>query len=145
MKKYLLTFSLTLFSLSIFCQVFEVVDAPSEVISEPSTDEEIFIVVEEAPEFEGGNAGLEKFLEENLKYPKKLKRKGIEGKVFVQFVVNQSGGVEDASVLKGLAPEADSEALRVVKLSDGKWKPGKQAGRVVKAKYALPIRFALKK
>jgi periplasmic protein TonB len=113
-----------------------VVEAPAP------KDEEIFTVVEQNPEFVGGNAAMYAWLGKNIKYPAAAQRANISGKVFVSFTVNTDGSITDAQVLKGLGFGTDEEAIRVVK-SMPKWKPGKQSGRAVRVKYNLPISFQL--
>ena len=124
-----------------------VVDAPEEappaVVEEEKPSVEIFRVVEQKPEFEGGEAGLLKYVAENVKYPAMARENGIEGKVIVQFVVDEAGNVSQANVLRGIGGGCDQEALRVVSTMSGKWKPGKQRGRPVKVWFTLPINFKL--
>lgn len=124
-----------------------VVDAPEEappaVVEEEKPSVEIFRVVEQKPEFEGGEAGLLKYVAENVKYPAIARENGIEGKVIVQFVVDEAGNVSQANVLRGIGGGCDQEALRVVSTMSGKWKPGKQRGRPVKVWFTLPINFKL--
>lgn len=105
-------------------------------------EEEIFTVVEQQPEFTGGMAALGQYLQKNLHYPAAAQRANISGRVFVSFVVNTDGSIQDVQVLKGLGFGTDEEAVRVVK-SMPKWRPGKQSGRPVRVKYNLPINFTL--
>ncbi|RRB03740.1 TonB family protein [Larkinella rosea] len=95
------------------------------------------------PEFQGGLNGLGRFLSANIRYPVDASRAGIQGKVFVSFVVCQDGSLCDYEVLRGVHPSVDNEALRVVKASNGKWKPGAIRGKQVRVKYNLPINFHL--
>ncbi|MEZ0538452.1 energy transducer TonB [Fibrella arboris] len=130
----------------------EVIAAPEEsagpskaevVVEAPAPkDDEVFTVVEQNPEFVGGNAAMYAWLGKNIKYPAAASRANISGKVFVSFTVNTDGSITDAQVLKGLGFGTDEEAIRVVK-SMPKWKPGKQSGRPVRVKYNLPISFQL--
>lgn len=105
-------------------------------------EEEIFNVVEQNPEPAGGMAALGAYLQKNLRYPAAAQRANISGKVFVSFVVNTDGSIQDVAVLKGLGFGTDEEAQRVVK-GMPKWKPGKQSGRPVRVKFNLPIAFTL--
>ncbi|HBC77923.1 MAG TPA: hypothetical protein DCZ51_04795 [Bacteroidales bacterium] len=107
------------------------------------TDTEPFVVVEEMPYFPGGETELLKYLGENTHYPPNAMEKNIQGKVIIRFCVNASGGVERASVLKGIDPELDMEALRVVNTLP-KFKPGKQGGKEVSVWYMVPINFTLR-
>ena len=102
----------------------------------------VFFIVEEMPEFPGGEEGLLKFVTENTKYPEVAKEKKIQGKVFVQFVINKDGNVEDVKLAKGVDPLLDEAAMNVVKLMP-QWKPGKQRGQYVKVSFTIPINFQL--
>jgi TonB family protein len=104
--------------------------------------EEVFVVVEEMPEFPGGIKGLRSFLANAVKYPPEASKKGIQGKVYVTFVVMKDGSISNAKVVRGVDPLLDNEALRVVK-SLPKWKPGKQSGKEVAVQFTIPISFAL--
>ena len=108
----------------------------------PGDDERISTVVEEQPEFPGGMAALDKYLHKNLRYPKDAKRLGIDGKVFVQFVVDKDGTIppNEIKVVKGLSASCDAEAVRLV-TEFPTWKPGYQNRKPIKAKFVLPIRF----
>jgi protein TonB len=109
-----------------------------EEVKEP----EIFVVVEEMPSFPGGDKALYEYLAKNIKYPAVAKDNGIEGKVYIKFVVNEDGSVSQAQVARGIGGGCDEEALRVVK-DMPKWKPGKQRGKNVKVWYTLPVYFKL--
>jgi TonB family protein len=95
------------------------------------------------PEFPGGVQGLGQFLSKHLQYPPNAQKANAEGKVFVSFVVCTDGTLCDYEVIKGVYPDLDREAVRVVKAMSGKWKPGIQRGRKVRVKYNLPINFSL--
>ena len=116
---------------------------PGEQVSTSNTgDEQVFVVVEEMPEFPGGEVALRNFIAENIKYPAEAKSKGIQGKVFVTFVVSKTGKTESAKIARGVDPLLDSEALRVV-ASLPEWKPGKQRGVNVNVSYTIPVQFKL--
>ncbi|MCF6406673.1 energy transducer TonB [Chitinophaga filiformis] len=105
--------------------------------------EEVFMIVEIMPSFPGGEEALARFLQKNVRYPRLAQETGIEGKIFVQFVVNAEGKVGEVQTVgahKGGGLE--EEAMRVVKLMPN-WKPGKQSGRSVSVRYNLPIGFRL--
>lgn len=104
--------------------------------------EEIFIIVEEMPEFPGGELALREFLADHLKYPETAKQEGIQGRVYVSFVVGKDGYVKNAKIARGVDPSLDQEALRVVSNSP-KWKPGYQRGVPVSVAYTVPIDFKL--
>ena len=116
--------------------VIEVEEDPEPVV------EQIFDVVEENPEFKGGMAKLYEYLGKNIQYPEMAKENGIQGKVFVQFVVWKDGTIKDVKVVKGVHKTLNSEATRVVK-SMPKWTPGKQRGKAVNARFTLPIKFRI--
>jgi len=122
----------------------EAVAAPSKgtVVEAAPEPEKIFTVVEQQPEFPGGQSEMYKYLGKNIKYPSAASRANVSGRVFMSFVVNVDGSIQDVSVLKGLGFGCDEEAMRVVKAMP-KWKPGKQSGRAVRVKYNLPINFQL--
>lgn len=114
-----------------------------EVVEEEEVEEQrIFQVVEEMPEFPGGMAECLKFLAKNIKYPTIAQENGVQGRVIVQFVVNQDGSIVDPVVVRSVDPYLDKEALRVIKMMP-KWKPGKQRGKAVRVKYTVPVTFKL--
>ncbi|UPK71100.1 energy transducer TonB [Chitinophaga filiformis] len=124
---------------------FEGSNGSSHVVEPPKAPEkeEVFTFVEIMPSFPGGEEALSKFLQKNLRYPHLAQETGIEGKVFVQFVVDTEGKVSEVQAVgarKGGGLE--EEAVRVVKLMPN-WKPGKQSGRAVSVRYNLPIGFTL--
>ena len=107
-------------------------------------EDEIFIIVEDMPEFPGGEEELRKFIAENVEYPEDAKAQKQEGKVFVKFVIDKEGNVRDAEIVNGTRFESlNNEALRVIK-SMPQWKPGKQSGQNVNVSYVVPINFQLK-
>lgn len=109
---------------------------------EEEEESQVFFIVEEMPEFPGGEAALRRFIANSIKYPQIAQENGIQGKVFVQFVVERDGRVSNASIARGVDPSLDREALRVVN-SLPNWKPGKQRGKPVKVSYTVPINFVL--
>lgn len=115
--------------------VFE--EAPEEEVVD-----EVFTIVEDQPEFPGGMAAFYKFVGDNMDYPSQARRMGIEGRVYVQFVVDKDGSVTDVKAVKGIGAGCDEEAARVLRMSP-KFKPGKQRGRAVKVRMVLPIIFKL--
>jgi periplasmic protein TonB len=124
----------------------EVVDVPVEVqqeVQEEEAEEVPFVVVEEMPMFPGGDAELLKYIGENTIYPEVAKENNIQGRVIVRFCVTAKGGVSQVSVLKGVDPELDKEAIRVVNTLPP-FKPGKQGGKPVPVWYMVPITFTLK-
>ncbi|MEA4995178.1 MAG: TonB family protein [Petrimonas sp.] len=104
--------------------------------------EEIFVVVEEQPEFPGGNTAMMKFLSDNIKYPVIAQENGIQGRVITNFVVERDGSITDVQVVRGVDPSLDKEAIRVIQ-SMPKWKAGKQRGSAVRVRFTLPVVFRL--
>ncbi len=119
----------------------EVKDEGPKVIETP-VQAEIFTVVEEQPGYPGGEEARISFLQQNIKYPEEAKELGIQGKVFVTFVVEVDGSISDVRVLRGIGGGCDEEAIRVVR-SMPKWVPGKQRGVPVRVQFNLPIKFTL--
>lgn len=113
----------------------------SEVEIEDKWDD-VFNIVEDMPEFPGGEEALRRYIARNVSYPDYAKKNGIQGKVYVSFVVEKDGSVGRSKVVRGVAPSLDAEALRVMKESP-KWTPGKQRGQAVAVSYTVPINFAL--
>jgi periplasmic protein TonB len=105
-------------------------------------ESEIFVVVEDMPEFPGGETALRSFINKNVNYPVIAAENGIQGKVYVRFVVDKDGSVTNAEIARGIDPSLDQEALRVVRTLP-KWKPGKQRGKPVRVSYTVPINFQL--
>ena len=113
-----------------------------EVQEEEEADAPVFFIVEEMPVFPGGEEALRKYIAQSVKYPAIAQENGIQGRVFVAFVVNTKGEVTDVKIARGVDPNLDKEAIRVVN-SMPKWSPGKQRGKAVKVSYTVPINFVL--
>ena len=110
---------------------------------EESEEAEVFFIVEDMPDFQGGGQdAFRRFIAENLRYPQIAAENGIQGRVFVQFVVNADGSVSDATVVRGVDPSLDREATRVV-MSSPRWTPGRQRGQAVRVAFTFPINFVL--
>lgn len=114
----------------------------SQEKEEEKEDTPVFFIVEDMPEFPGGQLALRKFIAQAVKYPVIAQENGIQGKVFVNFVVAKDGSVTNAKIARGVDPSLDKEALRVVN-SLPKWKPGRQGGKPVRVSYTVPINFQL--
>ncbi|CAN5224779.1 energy transducer TonB [soil metagenome] len=112
-------------------------DMPPPPQEEEQPEEDFFVVVEQMPELIGGLASIQ----ENIRYPEMARRAGIEGRVYVQFIVNERGEVEDPRVIRGIGGGADEEALRAVR--QAQFRPGMQRGRPVRVQYSLPVVFRL--
>lgn len=121
-------------------------EAIEEVVFEEPVEEEVadevFTIVEQQPEYPGGMGAFYQFVTKKLKYPSQARRMGIEGKVFVQFVVDKQGNITEVTAVRGIGAGCDEEAVRVIK-SSPKWKAGKQRGKAVKVRMILPITFKL--
>lgn len=107
---------------------------------ECSGESEIFVVVEDMPKFPGGN--VQQWIAKNIKYPMIAQENNIQGKVYVQFVIEKDGSVSDVKVMRAVDPSLDKEALRVIQAMP-KWIPGKQRGKPVRVSYTVPISFKL--
>ncbi|GAB1405059.1 energy transducer TonB [Lentimicrobium sp.] len=115
---------------------------PAVVEEEEVAEAEIFTVVEDQPSFPGGDEARIRFLQENIKYPQMARESGIQGTVYVTFVVERNGSVTDVRVMRGIGGGCDEEAVRVIKAMP-KWIPGKQRGKPVRVQFNMPIKFTL--
>ncbi|HOI31583.1 MAG: energy transducer TonB [Bacteroidales bacterium] len=115
---------------------------PPVMEEEEVVEAEIFTVVESMPEFPGGPAKMMEYIAKNIKYPAMARESGIQGRVFVNFVVEPDGSVSKVKVLRGIGGGCDEEAVRVVE-SMPKWTPGRQRGKAVRVSFNLPVRFTL--
>ena len=102
----------------------------------------VFNLVEKQPEFPGGEQALLDYIGSNVHYPKKARKKNIQGTVYISFIVEKDGKVSTVRVLRGIGGGCDEEAVRVVS-SMPAWKPGYQRGKPVRVQFNLPIRFIL--
>ena len=119
------------------------IDDYDVVTVEPEPEEEeIFMVVEDQPEFPGGTAALLEYLRKNIKYPAICRENNIQGRVLVTFIVNKDGAIVEPEVVKSVNPSLDKEALRVISTMPN-WKPGSQRGKPVRVKYTVPVNFRL--
>jgi protein TonB len=117
-----------------------------KVVKEDVTDESAetpFVVVEEMPMFPGGDSTLLAYIIQNTRYPETAKKNNIQGKVILRFCITAKGTVDRVSVLRGVDPEIDAEAIRVAS-SLPTFKPGKQGGKPVPVWYMIPVSFTLK-
>jgi TonB family protein len=145
MKKIFLLFVLLLTSIVSNAQVQDseqLIQQPKAV--EESPQEETFVIVEKMPEFPGGQAALMQYLNSKIKYPEECRKMGVEGKVFVKFIVDATGNIINVQVLRGVVDGKllEKEAIRVVE-SMPNWKPGTQGGKAVSVYFTLPISFKL--
>ena len=112
--------------------------------SEVSVDDEVFVVVEEQAEFPGGLDSMYAYIVKNLKYPELAKEKGIEGRVFVSFIIEKDGSISNILVKRAIGGGCEEAAVEMIK-NMPKWKPGKQRGKPVRFQFVLPIKFELPK
>jgi len=105
-------------------------------------DQTVYIIPEKPAEPIGGLQALSQHVTQNLRYPELARRTGIEGRVFVEFVVEKDGSVSQLKIVKGIDKACDREALRVIK-SFSKWQPGKHQGKTVRVKRSFPVLFKL--
>ena len=121
----------------------EVLKAKEIIADEkPKEEEKVFDVVEQMPEFPGGQAALLKWIGDNIKYPAIAEENGIQGRVVCTFVVERDGSVTDVQVARSVDPSLDKEAKRVLTKMP-RWIPGKQNGSAVRVKYTVPVTFRL--
>lgn len=120
----------------------DIADLKEVITQAPVEEEKPYVAVEQMPQFPGGDAELLSFIAKNLHYPTIAQENGIQGKVYIRFVVSATGAVKDVQVLKSLDPYCDKEAIRVIK-SLPNWIPGKQNGKNVPVYYTVPITFKL--
>lgn len=137
LKLFLLFLVSFLFSYSGVAQ-----DVSSQNDSSSNEEDELIQVVEEMPDFPGGTKELSLFLENNLNYPSEARESGVQGIVFVSFIVESDGHLSNVKVLRSLGSGCDEEAIRLVK-SMPNWKPGKHRGAAVRVSYILPVKFKL--
>jgi periplasmic protein TonB len=117
------------------------VTAPVRIEVEEEDPNTVFTIVEESASPNGGINAFNLFIARNVVYPPQARRMGVEGKVFVEFVVERDGSITSVRTLKGIGAGCDEEAVRVIKLAP-KWSPAKQRGKAVRQKMVLPINFA---
>ena len=134
MKKFIITALMAVFGLT-------TVSAQKTVVAKKN--QKVFDIVEQMPEYPGGQAALFEFISKNVKYPEDAVKKKVEGKVFVTFVVDTDGKITDVSLLRKVFPSLDAEAMRVISAMPN-WIPGRQKGQAVRVKYTVPIMFRLK-
>jgi periplasmic protein TonB len=125
-------------SLDLDAPIADLPPPPPPPADEPEPEPEIFVIVEQMPELIGGLGALQS----EIRYPEIAKKAGVEGRVIVQFVVNEQGIVENPVVVRGIGAGCDEEAIKAVR--QARFTPGKQRGKAVKVKMSLPVTFKLK-
>jgi periplasmic protein TonB len=130
MKKSILCLIIAFFAFSL-----------SEIKAQNTGDESaVYTKVDKMPEYPGGQVALVKFLSKNIKYPSKYKKEKVNGRVFVSFIIDRTGKVTQAKILKSLNEECDKEALRVIAMMPN-WIPGEKDGNKVNVQFGLPVNF----
>ncbi len=124
------------------CLTAQVEETQDSIVFIRDRDTAVFVVVEQMPVFPGGDKARVKYLSENIQYPVEARNQGIEGTVFISFVVETDGSISNVHVLKGVGGELDKEAIRVVS-GMPPWVPGKQRGKPVRVRFNMPIQFKL--
>jgi protein TonB len=119
-----------------------VVEVAAEEIMEEEAEPEPFVVVEEMPFYPGGNEALLKYVFSNIVYPEIARENNVQGRVFIRFCVTATGAIGQVEVMRGVDPDLDAEAVRVIRTIKG-FQPGKQGGQPVPVWYQLPINFQL--
>ena len=114
----------------------------TEEEKEEETESPVFVIVEEQPSFEGGEVEMLKFIYKNIKYPTIAKDRNIEGKCFINFVIEKDGSISNAKIVRDIGGGCCEEALRVVNKMP-KWSPGKQRGKAVRVSFNLPVDYRL--
>lgn len=134
----------TMLAMPLLALALAVMPQPVVLAQQANTQEKPYTYVDQMPQFKGGEGEMHKFLGSNIKYPDAAISNGLEGLVVVSFVVEKDGKISEVQTVKSLGQGTDEEAMRVVKLMSGHWTPGSQKGEVVRVRYTLPIKFALK-
>lgn len=119
-------------------------DEPMHMGSPAQEGDQVLTIVEQMPEFPGGPEKMFAYFAKYSRYPEDAKEAGVQGKVYLSFVVEKDGSISNVNVIRGVYPSLDQEAIRVVKTMP-KWNPGKQNGRVCRTAYNLPFAFVLAK
>ena len=115
-------------------------DNPVQIIR--NDNDTVYQIVDEMPQFQGGEARVIKYVADNVVYPAKAKEDGIEGRVFISFIIEKDGSVSNAKVVRGIGGGCDEEAIRVISAMP-KWKPGRKNGKPVRVSYMMPIHFKI--
>jgi TonB family protein len=116
----------------------------STKVDQSSQNDDVYVVVEDMPQYPGGEEARIKFMIENIKYPEEARKKGVEGTVYVTFVVEKDGAISNIKILRGIGSGCDEEAMRVIALMPS-WKPGIQRDKPVRTQFNMPIKFSLDK
>ena len=118
------------------------IEQPIEFRLDGKNTSEVYDMVAEAPQFPGGSKAMREYLKTNMRYPQIAKENGIQGRVILQFVVDETGKVRDPKILRSVDPALDAEAIRLVEAMP-RWMPGMQDGKAVAVRYTIPVMFSL--
>ena len=124
------------------CEKLELLEIVGGIEDEDIIGGEVYQLVEQMPEFPGGEAKIVEFISKNIHYPQAAKEKGIQGRVFIGFIIEKDGSISNVRNLRSVDSELDAEAMRVVE-SMPKWKPGMHEGEPVRVSFQIPIHFKL--
>ena len=138
----ILTLSISFICTQSFAQTEEKLKVTHGAELQIPEEDPTYAIVEEMPEFPEGNKAMYKFIQKEVQYPQIAVEQGIQGTVYVNFVIDKTGTISKVRVLRGVHESLDNEAMRVVKAMP-KWTPGTQRGKPVNVYYNLPIRFIL--
>ena len=126
----------------VICQETVMAQDKEKVVIEPSSSNEVYDVVDQTPEYyNNGFTGFMAFLSKEMRYPEKARKENIQGTVFTSFIVEKDGSITDVTVVKGVEDSMDAEAKRVIEQT--RWIPGTKAGKAVRVRFVLPIKFKL--
>lgn len=123
-------------------KTIDIPNTKAETVNKDNPENPVFLAVEDVPEFVGGESAMLEFIKNTIKYPDEAKKEGIQGRVFISFIVEKDGQISNVEVLRGIGGGCDEEAMRVVK-SMPNWTPGQQRGNPVRVQFRMPIKFAL--
>ena len=114
----------------------------NELCAQAENEDSVYIIIEESPKFIGGEKARIEFLVNNMTYPETARENGIQGTVYITFVIEIDGSVSNVKILRGIGSGCDEEVIRVIKLMP-KWEPGKQRGKAVRVQFNMPVKFTL--
>jgi len=135
MNRFLQTGSILVFVLASYAAFAQPADTAQ-------VEETVLEYVEDMPEFPGGQKAMFDFIRRNMRYPESARKDSVQGKVFIEFVIEREGSVSHVKIIKGVRTDLDQEAIRVISMMP-QWKPGKQGGKPCRVKFRLPIYFKL--
>jgi len=138
MKQFYFKFT----SLLLMLVVAPMMQAQVDENQAPKGESEVFVIVEEAPSYPGGEEAMYAFLGKHMEYPRKARENGITGSVYVTFIVEKDGSISNISIKRDIGAGCGAEVVRVIKMMP-RWKPGRQKGNPVRCQFTLPVKFNL--